>query len=130
MNPARLVHAHNVVVHGLACLRGMIEGFQPPAILYNTEYLHVNTAFVAVVLLKMIELVPNGLDEEDIIGVAKQTRELLSHVSGRSLAETLDSVLSKIDEVREGRAALFAQSLFVDDLWPWTAEGSGFVVQT
>jgi hypothetical protein len=108
----------------------MIDGFQPPAILYNTEYVHVNTAFVAVVLLKMIELVPNCLDEEAIIRIAKETSDLLGHISGRSLANMLDGVLSKIEEVREGRAALFAQSLFVDDLWPWTAESSGFFVQT
>ncbi|GFZ45999.1 hypothetical protein JCM24511_03733 [Saitozyma sp. JCM 24511] len=129
MNPTRLVHAHSTVTHGIACLRSMIDGSQPPVILYNTDYVHVNIAFVGVVLLKMIELVPNGLDEEAIIGVVKDISDLLAHLSGRSLANMLDGVLSQIEEVRDGRAALVAQSLFVDDLWPWTAETSGFVVQ-
>lgn len=129
MNPTRLVHARSTVTHGIACLRCMIDGSQPPVILYNTDYVHVNIAFVGVVLLKMIELVPNGLDEEAIIGIVKETRDLLGHLSGRSLANMLDGVLSQIEEVRNGRAALFAQSLFVDDLWPWTAESSGFVIQ-
>jgi hypothetical protein len=107
----------------------MVDGFPPPAVLYNTDYINVNIAYTAVVLLKMVELVPNGLDEEAIIGIVKETRDLLGHISGRSLANMLDGVLSQIEEVREGRAALFAQSLFVDDLWSWTAESSGFVAQ-
>jgi hypothetical protein len=130
MNPTRVVHARSTVTHGIACLRSMIDGSQPPFILYNTDYVHVNIAFVAVVLLKMIELVPDGLEEEAIIGIVRETRDLLGHLSGRSLANMLDGVLSQIEEVREGRAALFAQSLFVDELWPWTAGTSGFVVQT
>jgi hypothetical protein len=64
---------------------------------------HVTFASAAVLLLKVVRLLPYFFDTSGILALVRDTANTLGHVSGRSHARILRQMLKRFDKTRQDR---------------------------
>ncbi|WVQ85119.1 hypothetical protein IAT38_007284 [Cryptococcus sp. DSM 104549] len=95
VTPQRMPYVETTVEVARTLARYVVQNYQPPVILYTSNFTQLQMTHAAVFLLRIIRILPGRYDEEAIVREVKGLADTLAHVSGKYYASRLYALLAE-----------------------------------